>query len=79
MKMKNENQMILIAKNEILNRLDNSLYGIFSKFKIAKELWDAWIKEYATKDVGFKKYAIEQFLVLQVEEGKSVITQVRDF
>ena len=36
------------CKNEILNHLDNSLYGVFSKFKTAKELWDALIKEYAT-------------------------------
>ena len=67
------------CKNEALNHLDTSLYGIFSNFKIAKELWDALIKEYATEDAGTKKYVIEQFLDFQMEEGKSIITQVRDF
>ena len=36
-------------------------------------------KEYATEDAGTKKYAIEQFLDLQMEERKSVIIQVKDF
>ena len=31
------------------------------------------------EDAGTKKYAIEQFLDFQMEEGKSVITQVGDF
>ena len=48
----------LDCKNEILNHLDNSLYGVFFKFKTTKELWDALIKEYATKDAGTKKYVI---------------------
>lgn len=33
------------CRNEILNHLGNSLYGVFSKFKIAKKLWEALIKE----------------------------------
>ena len=79
MKMKNGNLIILIAKMRFFNRLDNSLYGLFSKFKTAKELWDSLIKEYATKDVGTQKYAIEHFFDFQTEERKSMISQVRDF
>lgn len=50
------------CRNEILNHLDNFLYVVFLKFKTATELWETLIKEYATEDVGTKKYAIEQFL-----------------
>lgn len=67
------------CRNEILNHLGNSLYGVFSNFKTAKELWEALIKEYVTEDAHTKKYAIEQFLDFQMEEGNFVIAQVRDF
>lgn len=49
------------CRNEILNYLDNSLYDVFPKFKTAEGLWEALIKEYATKDAVAKNYAIEQF------------------
>lgn len=28
------------CRNETLSHLDNSLYGVFSKFKTVKELWE---------------------------------------
>lgn len=52
---------------------------MFAKYKTTKELWVVLEKEYATKDVGTKKSAVEKFLDFQMEEGKSMITQVRNF
>ena len=37
------------------------------------------IKDYTTEGAGTKNYATEQFLDFQMEEGKSVIAQIRDF
>lgn len=51
----------------------------FSKFETAKKLWETLFKQYATEDTGTTKNEIENFLNLQIEEGKSIITQVRDF
>lgn len=67
------------CRNEILNHLDNLLCGVFPKYKITKELWEALKKEYATKDVEIKKIEIEELLDFQMEEGKSMMAQVRDF
>ena len=36
-------------------------------------------KEICYQDAGTEKYTIEQFLDFQMEEGKSMIAQVRDF
>lgn len=55
------------------NHVNNFLDDIFSKYKIAKKLREALIKEYATEDANIKKYAIEHFLASQMEKGKSVI------
>ena len=67
------------CRNKILNHLDNSLYIVFAKYKTANDLWEALEKEYATKDAGTKKYAVEKFLNLKMAKTKSVIAQVRDF
>ena len=47
-----------LCKNYILNGLDNTLYNVYSSFKIAKELWDSLDKKYKTEDAGTKKFIV---------------------
>ena len=47
-----------LCKNYILNGLDNTLYNVYSSFKIAKELWDSSDKKYKTEDAGTKKFIV---------------------
>ena len=41
-----------LCRNYILNRLDNTLYNVYSPIKTAKELWESLEKKYKTEDAG---------------------------
>lgn len=44
-----------------------------------KRIMEALEKEHVAEDAGTKNYVVETFLDFQMEEGKSVIAQVKDF
>lgn len=53
-----------------MNGLTNELYDYYSAMSIAKEVWDALQKKYDTKEVGSKKYAVNQYLRYQMTNDR---------
>ena len=62
-----------LCRNYILNRLDDTLYDIYSSCNSAKELWDSLEKKYETKDVGAKKFVIGKFLKYIMVDTKTIM------
>ena len=71
-------QSDFLCRNYILNRLENSLYDIYSSYKTAKEVWEMLEKVYKTKDVGAKNFVIGKFLKYNMVDTKTVIKQVEE-
>ncbi|KAL2465577.1 zinc knuckle (CCHC-type) family protein [Abeliophyllum distichum] len=67
-----------LCKNYVLNGLNDSLYGVYSIMKSAKELWDSLEKKYKTEDAGTKKFLVGKFLDYKMIDSKYVISQVQD-
>lgn len=59
-----------IIKNLIMNGLTNEIYDYYSAMSIAKEVWNALQKKYDTKEVGSKKYAVNQYLQYQMTNDR---------
>ena len=66
-------QFDFLCRNYILNRLENSLYDIYSSYKTAHEVWEMLEKKYKTEDVGAKKFVIGKFLKYNLVDTKTVI------
>src|SRR4030042_2519885 len=64
-----------LCKNYILNGLTDELYDYYSRYKNAKEVWDALEKKYDTEKAGVKKYAVSRYLKFQMTDDKSVEAQ----
>ncbi|KAB2631275.1 hypothetical protein D8674_008794 [Pyrus ussuriensis x Pyrus communis] len=47
-----------LAKNYILNGLSDDLYGYYSDYGTAKDLWESLQKKYDTEEAGAKKFAV---------------------
>ena len=45
-------------QNYILNRLDDSLYNVYSPITMTKKLWASLNKKYKTEDAGNKKFIV---------------------
>ncbi|XP_028115904.1 uncharacterized protein LOC114313691 [Camellia sinensis] len=67
-----------LCRNYILNRLDKTLYNVYSPIKMEKELWDSLKKKYITKDAGSKKFVVGIFLEFLMVNSKNVISQVQN-
>ena len=67
-----------LCRNYILNRLDDTLYGIYSSCNFAKELWDSLEKKYKTEDSSAKKFVIGKFLKYIMVDTKTVMKQVEE-
>ena len=65
-------------RNYILNRLDDTLYDIYSECKTAKNVWELLEKKYKTEDAGAKKFVIGKFLKFEMVDTKTVIKQVEE-
>ena len=61
------------------NRLDDSLYNVYSPITTAKKLWVSLDKKYKTEDAGTKKFIVRRFLEYKVVDNKTVISQVHEF
>jgi len=47
-----------LCRNYILNRLDDSLYNVYSPITTAKKLWASLDKKYKTEDAGTKNFVV---------------------
>ena len=47
-----------LFKDYILNKLENTLYSVFSSIKTAEELWDSLDKKYNTEDAETKRFIV---------------------
>lgn len=68
-----------LCKNCILNRLNNTLYEVYSAMKLAKELWNSLEKK-NTKQMMFitKKFIVWKFLDYKMIDSKIIISQVQE-
>ena len=62
-----------------MNRLDDSLYNVYSPIITAKKLWASLNKKYKTEDTGTKKFVVGRFLKYKMVDNKTVISQVQEF
>ena len=67
-----------LCKNYILNRLENTLYNVYSPIKTAKELWESLDRKYKTKDAGMKIFVVGRFLDYKMVDSKTSLSQVQD-
>ena len=67
-----------LCRNYILNRLDDTLYDIYSSCNSAKELWDSLEKKYKTEDASAKKFVIGKFIKYIMVDTKTVMKQVEE-
>ncbi|XP_027060865.1 uncharacterized protein [Coffea arabica] len=71
-------QSDFLCRNYILNRLDDTLYDIYSAYSTAKEVWDSLEKKYKMDDAGAKKFVIGKFLKYVMVDSKPVTKQVEE-
>ncbi|KAM2175380.1 hypothetical protein ACFX1Q_034795 [Malus domestica] len=62
-----------LCRNYILNALDDSLYDVYSSYKIAKELWEFLDKKFKSEVASSKKFVIGKFLNYKISDAKSVV------
>ena len=67
-----------LCRNYILNRLDDTLYDMYSLCNFAKELWDSLEKKYKIEDASAKKFVIAKFLKYIMVDTKTVMKQVEE-
>ncbi|GFZ14445.1 RING/U-box superfamily protein [Actinidia rufa] len=67
-----------LCRNYILNRLDNTLYNVYSPIKTMKELWESLDKKYKTEDARMKKFIVGEFLDYKMLDSHTVISQVQE-
>ncbi|XP_028073595.1 uncharacterized protein LOC114276060 [Camellia sinensis] len=67
-----------LYRNYILNRLDNTLYNVYSPLKMAKELWESFDKKYKAEDAGMKKFIVGKFLEYLRVDSETLISQVQE-
>ncbi|KAK9084381.1 hypothetical protein Scep_030852 [Stephania cephalantha] len=67
-----------LCRNYILNRLDDTLYDVYSECKTAKDVWDLLEKKYRIKMQGAKKFVVGKFLKYNMVDSKSVVKQVEE-
>lgn len=67
-----------LCNNYIVNGLDNTLYGVYSAMKSAKELWISLGGGYKAKKSERKKFIIDKFLEYKMIDSKTVISQVQE-
>ncbi|GKC04708.1 hypothetical protein Tco_0996318, partial [Tanacetum coccineum] len=63
---------------EVLNGLVDSLYNVYYKTTIAKELWESLERKYKTEDAGTKKFVVARFLDYKMDDSKTMIIHVQD-
>ncbi|XP_024965846.1 uncharacterized protein LOC112506050 [Cynara cardunculus var. scolymus] len=64
--------------NYILNALDDSIYDIYSTFKIAREIWESLQHKYKNKVACSKRFVVEKFLHYKMIDTKSIVKQVEE-
>ncbi|KAH7844842.1 hypothetical protein Vadar_032277 [Vaccinium darrowii] len=67
-----------LAKNYVLNALDDSLYSVFNEVESAKELWKSLDKKYKIEGAGPKKFVVGRFLDYTMKDERSVTEQVQE-
>ena len=61
-----------LAKNYVLNALDDSLYSVFNEAESAKELWKSLDKKYKIEGAGPKKFIVGRFLDYTMRDERPV-------
>nr|GEU66104.1 hypothetical protein [Tanacetum cinerariifolium] len=64
-----------LCHNYVLNGLVDSLYNVYWKTNIVKELWESLENMYKTEDAGKKKFVVTHFLDYKMVDSKNVISQ----
>ena len=72
-------QFDLLYMNYIFNRLDDTLYDIYSMCSTIKEVWESLEKKYKTEDAGAMKFMISKFLKFVMVDRKTIMKQVEEF
>lgn len=67
-----------MCRNYILNYSTLYLYDVYWSYKYVKELWNFLEEKYATKDVGTKKFVVENFLDFKMDDIRIVVDQVEE-
>ncbi|XP_010445316.1 PREDICTED: uncharacterized protein LOC104727963 [Camelina sativa] len=64
------------CKGQILNRLVNDLYDLYSMYKTSKALWLALETKYKTDESGMQKFSTTKFLNFEMVDSKPIMEQV---
>ncbi|XP_010418973.1 PREDICTED: uncharacterized protein LOC104704615 [Camelina sativa] len=64
------------CKGQILNRLVNDLYDLYSMYKTSKAMWQALETKYKTDESGMQKFSTTKFLNFKMVDSKPIIEQV---
>lgn len=67
-----------LARNYILNCLDEVLYKVYQPLKTAKSLWEALAKKYKIENATLKKFIVDKFMEYKMVDSKSVTAQVQE-
>lgn len=67
-----------LARNYILNSLEEVLYKVYCPIKTAKQLWEALERKYKTEDAGLKKFVVDKFMDYKMVDTKSVSMQIQE-
>ncbi|XP_019059762.1 PREDICTED: TMV resistance protein N-like [Tarenaya hassleriana] len=62
--------------NFVLNGLDDSLYGVFSKYVTAKQLWEAIDHKYRVEEANQGRMVVAKLLNYRMIDTRSVVEQV---
>ncbi|XP_010521434.1 PREDICTED: uncharacterized protein LOC104800335 [Tarenaya hassleriana] len=62
--------------NFVLNGLDDSLYGVFSKYVTAKQLWEAIDHKYRVEEASQGQMVVAKLLNYRMVDTRSVVEQV---
>ena len=68
----------LPMQEHIFNRLENTLYNMYSSISTAKKLWASLDKKYKIEDAGHKKFVVGRFLDYKMVDYKTVMEQVQE-
>ena len=63
--------MIVLCKNYVMNGLSDSLYNVYIRKKIAKELCESLDRKYKTEDASTKTFVIGRFLDYKIVDSKT--------
>lgn len=68
----------LLVKKYILNKLDNTIYGVYCGMKTAKELWLYWEKKLKRRMLEWRNSSLEKFFGFKMVDSKTIISLMQE-